>query len=237
MDCLQQLLKKHLNDDIVDKMKLHHTKATYLIKNVISPAYQEQTLMLLCDCYAFVIAFDECEVNKRSELEVMVKLNHKEHGLQLRHYQSIELENGLAKTIVEAILDSLTEDAVDYRSKLIGASTDGCNTMEGRLKGVKKLLADAVPGFKEVGSCNDHHIGNAFEYGVKPLVNIFFDLGGAKGKGLKKKKAFEAVCHKLGVQPVPFKKLCTTRFRSYVIALKPELVNWYAIVEYYKSVK
>ena len=245
MDCLQQLLKKYLNDDIVDKMKLHHTKATYLIKNAISPAYQEQTLMLLRDCDAFVIAFDECEVNKRSELEVMVKLSHKEHGLQLRHYQSIELENGLVKTIVEANLDSLTEDAVDYRSKLIGASTDGCNTMEGRLKGVKKLLADAVPGFKDVGSCNDHHIDNAFEYGVKQfdndchkaLVNIFFDLGGAKGKGLKKKKPFEAVCHKLGVQPVPFKKLCTTRFRFYVIAVKLVLANWYVIVECYKSVK
>lgn len=36
------------------------------------------------------------------------------------------------------------------------------------------------------------------------------------------------------ITPIHFKKLCTTRFRSYRIALKPALSNWHAIVVYYK---
>ena len=79
---------------------------------------------------------------------------------------------------------------------MLGGMSDGCNTMEGRHSGVTKRLADIIPQFADTGSCNSHHIGNAFEYGVKrfdnvsqeALVNIFFDLGGAKGNGLKRKK-------------------------------------------------
>lgn len=36
------------------------------------------------------------------------------------------------------------------------------------------------------------------------------------------------------ITPIHFKKLCTTRFRSYRIALKPALSNWHATVVYYK---
>ena len=115
VDCLETLLKKHVGDhEMVGKMHLHHSKASYLVKNAISPVYQSQTVEMLHECDAFVIAFDENEVNKRSEMEVMVKLSHNEYGLQLRHYQSIELENGIAPTIVEAIIDALQDDGIDY---------------------------------------------------------------------------------------------------------------------------
>ena len=50
--------------------------------------------------------------------------------------------------------------------------------------------------FSDSGSCNDHHLANSMNHGVEAfdsdvpniLVNIFIDLGGAKGYGLKKKK-------------------------------------------------
>ena len=174
-----------------------------------------------------------------------MKLSHNEYGLQLRHYQSIELENGKASTIVEAIIDALQDDGIDYDKKLITAISDGCNTNEGHKGGVKKLMSDKIHQFKDAGSCNDHHVGNAFGYVVKAfdndchevLVNIFQDLGGVKGKGLKKKKAFKDVCRKKGVQVAAFKKLCTTRFRAYVLALKPVLSNSYGIVAHYGSAK
>ena len=226
-------------------MKLGHSKTTYLVKNAISPIYRQQTVKLLQHCDAFVIAFDESEVNKRNELELMVKLAHPEHGIQRRHYVTIDLEDGTAPTIVNTILNSFEDDGIDFEKKLISSMSDGCITNEGWKGGVKKFMGDKVPQLKDVGSCIDHHIGNAFEYAVKAfdndcheaLVNIFQDLGGVKGKGLTKKKAFEKVCGQYKLTVVAFKKLCTTRFRSYVIALKPVLANWYGIVSYYASAK
>ena len=55
--------------------------------------------------------------------------------------------------------------------------------------------------------------------------------------GLKRQKEFEKVAALIGITPARFKKVCTTRFRSYHIAIKPALSNWHAIVAYYKSVK
>ena len=68
--------------------------------------------------------------------------------------------------------------------------------MEGRHNGAKKRLADVIPQFADMGSCNSHHIGNAFEYGVKnfdndsqeALVNIYFDFGWGERKGTETKK-------------------------------------------------
>ena len=62
-------------------------------------------------------------------------------------------------------------------------------------------------------------------------------MGGAKGKGLKRKKQFEKVALDKGITPAQFKKVCTTRFRLFRIALKPVLSNWHAIVAYYRTVK
>ena len=58
VDCLETLLKKHVGDHEI------------VVKNAISPVYQSQTVEMLRECDAFVIAFDEGEVNKRSEMEV-----------------------------------------------------------------------------------------------------------------------------------------------------------------------
>ena len=99
--------------------------------------------------------------------------------------------------------------------------TDGCNTMQGGKTGVKKQLSEKIPQLVDFGACNDHRICNALQYGVTAfdpgmepaLVNIYIDLGGAKGKGVKKKKEFEAVCPSIGLKPVPFKRFVSARFR------------------------
>ena len=123
--------------------------------------------------------------------------------------------------------------------------TDGCNTMQGGKTGVKKHLSEKIPQFVDFGACNDHHICNALKYGVTAfdpdmepaLVNIYIDLGGAKGKGVKKKKEFEAVFQSIGLKPVPFKRFVSRRFHIIRLCLKPVLENWEGIQRYYNSLK
>ena len=122
--------------------------------------------------------------------------------------------------------------------------TDGCSVMEGKHSGVKKRLSEKISQLKDFGSCNDHHLGNAMEKGTEAFdedvamaaMNIYFDLGGAKGKGLKRKKEFEKVAEDKGIEVKAFKKLCSTRFRGIRLSLAPILHNWSAIISYYTSV-
>ena len=113
IDCLVPIMKKYINDDIVQNLKLHHSKGVYLVKNAVGKSYHDETVQLLKECDAFVVGFDETEINKTSELEVLVKIAHQSHGIQLLHFQTIALESGHAETIINSLLDAFRDDGID----------------------------------------------------------------------------------------------------------------------------
>ena len=246
IDCVVNCLKKHITDsDIVNKIKLSDSKARYIVNQGVGAEYEVETIKLLQDCDAFSAGIDESEVNKVTECEVLVKISNKDGGIQLRHYRTLDLAATDAETIVNTLLEQFEDDGVDYKRKLISVMTDGCSVMEGKHSGVKKRLSEKISQLKDFGSCNDHHLGNAMEKGTEAFdedvamaaMNIYFDLGGAKGKGLKRKKEFEKVAEDKGIEVKAFKKLCSTRFRGIRLSLDPILHNWSAIISYYTSVK
>ena len=66
-------------------------------------------------------------------------------------------------------------------------------------------------------------------------MNIYFDIGGAKGKGLKKKHNYEKIAKEKGRKLKALHQFGSTRFRSYRICIEPILFNWETIVDYYSS--
>merc|ERR1712096_415141 len=108
--CLVNILKKYVTDsEIIEKMTLGREKCRYLIEFGISEIYEQETINKLRNCDAFGVAMDESEVNKKSEMEVMVNIATETDGLELRHYKTIDIEAGDATTITNSLLDSLTE--------------------------------------------------------------------------------------------------------------------------------
>ena len=246
LDCLQEILKKHCSDStVIERMKLGRSKGNYYAAHGIGKTYEAETIKLLKECDGFCAGFDETEINKTNEMEILVKLSHPVTGIELRHYRTLDLYDGSgAENIVDSLLGTFDNDGIDYKTKFIAPMTDGCNTMQGKLSGVKKRLTEKVPQLKDLGSCGSHHISNAMQHATdtfdkdvkEALINIYYDLGGAKGKGLKKKD-FEKVSRDIGIKPVPFKKFCSTRFRTLTLCIKPVLFNWKGIVKYYSDLK
>ena len=74
--------------------------------------------------------------------------------------------------------------------------------MIGCKSGVMTRLKSEVPQIKDDSSCHLHHFSNTAQHSVNAfdpdikqvLVDTYFDLGGAPGKGLKKQKDFIKVC-------------------------------------------
>ena len=117
----------------------------------IGKTYREEMVLLLRKCDTFSIGFDESEINKTSQMEVLVKLAHPEYGIVLRHYRTIELQGVGAKEVTNTLIESSSLDGVDFKKKLIAPMSDGCATMEGkslvlRLDFLKRLRTSKTLG-------------------------------------------------------------------------------------------
>ena len=77
-----------------------------------------QTVEKLKACDAFVVGFDETCINKKEEMEILVKIANPEDGVELRHYKTVELEAGDSESIKSKLLDTFEDDGIDYRKKL-----------------------------------------------------------------------------------------------------------------------
>ena len=199
-------------------MTLGSTKARYLTLRGVGEHAELETIEKVKNCDAFSIGIDESEVNKISELEVMVKYSTEDGGSENKHLGCLDLEAGIAETITNTVFDFLEDKNIDYQAKLIDVGVDGCATMMGDKSGVMKRMSEKVDELDESGSCNAHNLSNVMKHATKAfdeeikdaLVNVFMDLGGHEGYGLKKKKEFESLCSSYGFKPTPFKRFVDT---------------------------
>lgn len=246
VECVAGVVKDYVTDsEIVKEVKLGRTKVLYTTEHGLGAMYEEETVKKLKECDAFGVAFDESEVNKKSELVITVKISSKEEDVETRHYKSIDLEAGDAETITNAVLDTFIEDKVDFKKKMISVDMDGCSTMQGCKSGVMTRLMKEVPQLSSMGSSNSHNLSNAMMHGVtkadpdmkEALVDLYYDIGGAKGKGLKKQKECLKVAEEMGHNFSPIKRFVSTRFRTLRYCIEPVLHNFSVLVRYYRGLK
>lgn len=119
LDCLQDTLKTYCGDaKVVQGLKLRQYKGDYVARNGIGKFYEEETVKMMQDCDGFSISFDESEINKKSELEIIANIAIGQ-GVHRRHYRTLDLYSGTAPTIVEALLAQFDDDGIDYKKKLL----------------------------------------------------------------------------------------------------------------------
>ena len=246
VDCLVNTLKKYVVDsEIVKKLKLGKDKTGYLVNYGLGDHFEAETVEMLRNCVSFSASIDESEVNKRSELEVMVNIATKEGVNVLRHYTCLDIEKTNADTIVNKFLESFEVNNINVQDKMVGCGTDGCATMLGKNNGVQKKLRDHIPQLADVGSCNSHHLSNAMQHSLKSFdtdvkevcVHVYQDLGGSVGLGLKRKKEYEALCLTIGHKPKTFVKFFDIRFRTIRFCTESILFNFDSLAHYYSSLK
>ena len=105
VECLVPILKRCLPDcSTVQEIKLSREKARYIAYKGIAPIFAAETIEKLKSCDAFVVGFDETAINKKEEMEIVVKIANAEGGIEMRHYKTVELEAGDAETITTTLL-------------------------------------------------------------------------------------------------------------------------------------
>ena len=109
---------------------------------MLGKSYEEEIIDLLKQSTAFAIDFDESDVNKTSEFEILVKIGN--NIILLQYYKTVSLESGDVNTIFNIIVETFQGDGIKYESKCFGAISDGYNVNEGRLSGLKKKLLEKI---------------------------------------------------------------------------------------------
>jgi hypothetical protein len=94
LECLVKILKDTVGDsEIIQAVKLSEPKARYVARFGIAMSYHEETFGLIKESYAISVGWDESEIMKRSEGEIVVKMAHPpEQGILTRHLVTKELD-------------------------------------------------------------------------------------------------------------------------------------------------
>ena len=246
LGCLVDVLKESLSDsEIIKHVSLSETKGSYTIL-AIAKTYLQETIQLIKESDAVSVGFDESEMNKREEMEIVVKMSHPKHGILTRHFKTVELDHADAEYLKDTLLGQFTQEGINLEQLLISLMTDGTNVMIGNLSGVIKRVMDEYRGVHLMGSCLDHHLNNSLKAAVtefdpdleKAMVHLYEDIAGAKGRSQKSRKEFHRISvEECGKLPVPVAKFVSTRFRSIRHCVYSCLKNFQAIYSFYSQLK
>lgn len=110
-------------------MRLHRTKCTGLIKNVLAPNFHKE-LIADVGTSAFSLIIDEStDITMKKCLDMMIKyFSESEQKIETTFFQMIEIQDGTAITITDAVKNALNEDKLPLLN-LMGIGVDGTNSM------------------------------------------------------------------------------------------------------------
>ena len=105
---LTETIKTHITDsEIVKNMKLHREKARQITVGGLGEHFQQETIKKMKNADAFSIGIDKSVVNKRSELEITVKLASRVLVLYKANYKSSPMQVLFFLGLLHDILRSL----------------------------------------------------------------------------------------------------------------------------------
>ena len=246
LECLVKILKDSVGDsEVLQAVKLSETKARYVAKHGLALSYHDETVRLINESDAISVGWDESEIMKRSQGEIVVKMAHPEKGILTRHLVTKELDRADAEYLSGVLLDTFMEEGISLDDLLISMETDGCNTMAGHKNGVQKRISEQVHQVQPLKTCTDHHLCNSEKHATtafdndmeQALVNLYEDIAGAKGRSQKSRHLFKEAAKRVGIKPVAVAEMSTTRFRGIRHCVSSALKNFPAIKEYYTSLK
>lgn len=235
IDHLTELCKNKFSDSkATTEMKLHRTKCTAIIQEVLAPHFKDSLRNDIGDNSYSLIIDESTDVSIRKYLGIVVKyFSSSRNEIVSTFLGLVELESADAEGIVSALTAQLEAFKLD-KSKLIGIGTDNASVMTGVNAGVHKILQEryALPNLVLI-KCVCHSIQLAVSHASCETIprNIEFMIRethnwfklSPKRKN-EYKKIYEAI--NCGEEPLKILKACDTRWLSIEPAVTRILSQW-----------
>ena len=220
-NCLSDVLPIIFPDsDIVKKMELHETKASYLLNYGIADYHRNEVLKCLDKPYS--LNYDGSTVGKTEQMVVNVSFRGKNNLIYKSNLTTLEVTNGTGESISNMVTGFLLENKVKLEL-MISDQSDGCSTMLGRFKGCHEFNKRKIPTLPDLGGCLAHDACTIVKKGVKRMFEIILELFRCFWANLEKhsqvkNRSFKLMNETLGIDYKRIPKFIEVRFR-YVIRL------------------
>lgn len=145
------------SSDALKNLKLHRTKCSMLIKNVLGPSMLEALIEEIGDFPYSIIIDESTDLSTQKVLCIIVRFfSHKSRQIVTTFYRIIKLIECDAKSVHDAIISQLKIDGLKFEN-MIGVGVDGANVMAGRHNSVTAILKRELPDLIVV-KCVSHSL-------------------------------------------------------------------------------
>lgn len=156
------------SSQLLSEIKIHRTKGTALINNVISPCLLEDLINDLGNGHYSLIVDESTAVDTKKILCLIIRyFSETMKKIVTIFYRLIEIESGDADTLTTAFKNQLLEDGLKIEN-LIGIGIDGANVMIGKHHSFSSILKETNKELV-VLKCVCHSLHLAAEYSCKCL--------------------------------------------------------------------
>lgn len=147
----------NINKPIFQDLKLHRTKCSCLIKNVIAPAMMEELIIDIGNsCYSLIID-ESTDVSICKYMAICIRYYSSSKSRIVTNYLGLfEVTKASADILTESLINFLKTCNLSI-NKLVGLGTDGANNLSGRNHSVYVLLKQHVPSLQLI-KCVAHSL-------------------------------------------------------------------------------
>ncbi|XP_074026139.1 zinc finger protein 862-like isoform X2 [Leptinotarsa decemlineata] len=156
------------SSEALKNIKLHRTKCSMLIKNVLAPLMREALIEEIGN-YPYSIIIDEStDLSTQKVLCIMLRFfSHTTKQVVTTFYRIIKIIECDAKSLHQAIINQLKKDGLKIEN-MIGIGVDGANIMVGKHNSVTALLKRDLPDLIVV-KCVSHSLHLCAEKAAESL--------------------------------------------------------------------
>ncbi|XP_077279781.1 uncharacterized protein LOC143907119, partial [Temnothorax americanus] len=226
---------------VLSEIKIHRTKGTALINNVISPCLLEDLINDLGNGHYSLIIDESTAVDTKKILCLIIRyFSETKKKIVTTFYRLIEIEGGDANTLISAFKNQILKDGLKMEN-LIGIGVDGANVMIGKHHSFSSILKETNSELVVV-KCVCHSLHLAAEYSCKCLPrNLDFIVkechnwfSCSSKRQIEYAKLYKVLEDK---KPLKIDKLSGTRWLARCEAITKIIDQWDALKLHFNIVK
>lgn len=243
IDHLGEILVKYGKKSAFANIKLHRTKCTKLITEVIGPVFKESMLDDVTDKKFSLIIDETTDVSSEKELAIIIRY-YSETNQKITDslLELVPMCSATGETIYNAINDALVKCNLDL-TQCIGLGCDGASTMVGQYNSVWSRIHEHNPNCVLM-RCICHSLALCIQHGFDKLPsNLGYLLqeipawfAHSKLRREEFKSLYEDMTDESPNSDMPFTKLSQTRWLSRGKVISRIYQNWDVLQRYFSAI-